>query len=164
MGSKVVVINRVREKWGELGNMAPFEIEFEGKIWPRSEHLFQALRFKPEAEDLREQIRLIKNPMAAKMRAKKLRKEHPEAVDIIPLSPIDVESMRRVLGIKLLQHEEIQTSLLLTSNREIVEDATRRQRGSGLFWGAALQEDGTWEGANWLGNLWMQIREEFLEG
>lgn len=39
----------------------------------------------------------------------------------------------------------------------IVEDCTRRQRGSGPFWGAALI-GGEWEGTNTLGVLWMELR------
>lgn len=34
------------------------------------------------------------------------------------------------------------------------------QGGSGLFWGAARGEDGTWHGDNWLGLLWMERRCE----
>lgn len=44
----------------------------------------------------------------------------------------------------------------------IVEDCTKRQRGSGLFWGAALI-DGKWQSQNWLGQLWMELREELEE-
>ena len=159
-----VVINKVKEEWGELGNMAPFEILHEGKIWTRSEQLFQALRLKPEAEDLREKIRTEKNPMASKMMAKRIFKENPEQMAVEPLSEADLDNMRLVLKAKLTQHQAIQDALMLTGEREIVEDATRRQRGSGLFWGAALQEDGSWKGENWLGKLWMELREEFLGG
>jgi ribA/ribD-fused uncharacterized protein len=158
-----VVINKVREKWGELGNMAPFEVEFEGKVWPRSEQLFQALRLKPEAEDLREEIRLIKNPMTAKMKAKKMFKENPELVAGNFLCAADSARMAGVLRMKLLQNPKVQGVLFETGDREIVEDATRRQRGSGLYWGAALQEDGTWKGENMLGKLWMILREEYRE-
>lgn len=160
MMDKPVIINKVREEWGELGNMAPFEIEFEEKIWPRSEHLFQALRLS--CPDLREEIRAISNPMAAKMRAKKLFKEHPEMMIGSLLGDQDMARMKQVLELKLEQHPEILSILMLTGDRKIVEDATRRQRGSGLFWGAALQEDGTWEGENALGKLWMILRGEFL--
>lgn len=159
---KLVIINKVKEKWGELGNMAPFEIEFLGKTWPRSEHLFQALRLSCPV--LQEEIRAIKNPMAAKMRAKKLIQEHPDKVDTTPLSDNDLANMKLVLELKLRQNPKVQGVLMMTGDREIVEDATRRQRGSGLFWGAALQEDGTWKGKNMLGKLWMELREELLEG
>ena len=156
-----VVINKVKEEWGSLGNMSRHPVTFEGQEWPRSEHLFQALRLS--CPELREEIRAISNPMAAKMRAKKLIKENPEKVAVTPLSAEDIENMKFVLRLKMEQHEEVQELLLLTGEQEIVEDCTRRQRGSGLFWGAALQENGTWEGQNWLGHLWMQLRKEFEE-
>ena len=154
-----VVINKVREEWGELGNMARFEIEFEGKVWPRSEQLFQALRFKPGHEELQEQIRVESNPMKAKMVAKRLFKENPEAVYPVCCDE-DLVRMKQVLELKFDQHEDIRLSLERTGKRPIVEDCTRRQRGSGLFWGAALQEDGSWKGENALGKLWMVIRQE----
>ncbi len=158
---KPVVINKVAEEWGSLGNMSKHEILFEGLIYPRSEHLFQCLRLSDPA--LREEIRDISNPMKAKMRSKKIFKEHPEAISVTPLSMEDIENMKFVLKLKLEQHEDVQGLLMLTGDREIVEDCTKRQRGSGLFWGAAKQEDGSWKGENWLGVLWMKVREEFLE-
>ena len=161
MGS-VVVINKVKEEWGSLGNMSRHEIEYEGEVWPRSEHLFQALRFS--CPELREEIRAISNPMAAKMTAKRLRRENPDKVIGSTLCDEDMARMRLVLDLKLEQHQDVQELLMLTGDREIVEDCTRRQRGSGLFWGAALQEDGTWKGDNALGKLWMIVREDFLGG
>ena len=156
---KAVVINRVREEWGELGNMAPFPVEYEGVTYPTSEHLFQRLRLTDDA--LRHEVVQVKNPMSAKMRAKKLMKENPDKT--LPVCcDEDMVRMKMVLELKLQQHEKIKDTLLLTGDRFIVEDATRRQRGSGLFWGAALQEDGSWKGDNALGKLWMIIRDEFF--
>ena len=156
-----VIINKVREEWGALGNMSKHPVTFEGIEYPRSEHLFQALRLS--CPELREEIRVINNPMAAKMRAKALIKAHPEKVAVDPLSQEDIENMKFVLQLKLEQNVEVRDLLLLTGKKQIVEDCTRRQRGSGLFWGSALQDDGTWQGQNWLGHLWMQIRATFLE-
>lgn len=159
--TQMVVINKVREEWGALGNMSPHtingEVDGEVVVWPRSEHLFQALRMSCPL--LREEIRGVKNPMGAKMLSKKLRNENPEKVAVKPLGERDLKNMRLVLRLKLEQHEDVRELLKLTGEREIVEDATRRQHGSGLFWGAALQEDGSWKGKNWLGKLWMELRE-----
>ena len=112
--------------------------------------------------DLREEIRLIENPMAAKQRAKEIFVLYPEQVRETPCSEEDVSNMFGVLNMKWAQHGDVQTTLMLTGAREIIEDATRRQGGSGLFWGAALQEDGTWRGRNTLGKLWMALRENML--
>ena len=159
-----VIINKVKEEWGSLGNMSKHPIKGDVKgeaiIWPRSEHLFQALRLS--CAKTREEIRAISNPMAAKMHAKKFIREHPDKVVVQPMSKRDLFNMRLVLGIKLKQHEDVRELLILTGDREIIEDATKRQRDSGLFWGAALQEDGTWKGENWLGRLWMELRQDLL--
>jgi predicted NAD-dependent protein-ADP-ribosyltransferase YbiA (DUF1768 family) len=50
--------------------------------------------------------------------------------------------------------------LLATGDEIIVEDASERGSGGGKFWGAALQEDGSWDGENNLGHIWMKIRED----
>jgi ribA/ribD-fused uncharacterized protein len=155
--SAPVVIGKVAAPYGELGNMSRHPIRY-GVLWPRAEHLFQALRFRSPA--LREEIRKHSNPMRAKMAAKKLRKENPEDLLVVPLGEEDVMNMRIVLRLKVEQHKEVADLLLSTSRRFIVEDCTRRQRGSGLFWGAALNEHGQWEGKNMLGKLWMELRGE----
>jgi len=50
----------------------------------------------------------------------------------------------------------------VTTDAEIIEDCTRRDRGSGRYWGAVLV-DGKWQGKNVLGKLWMQLRESLRE-
>ena len=56
-----VIINKVNEEWGSLGNMSKHPIKGDVKgeaiIWPRSEHLFQALRLS--CAKTREEIRAI---------------------------------------------------------------------------------------------------------
>ncbi|KKK75276.1 hypothetical protein LCGC14_2875350, partial [marine sediment metagenome] len=59
--------------------------------------------------------------------------ENPDKVQVAPLGDADMATMKLVLELKLAQHPEIGSLLMLTGSREIVEDATRRQRGSGLF-------------------------------
>lgn len=39
----------------------------------------------------------------------------------------------------------------------LIRKVKERKRVSGLFWGAALEGD-VWEGQNWLGTLWMELR------
>jgi len=154
---KPVIINKVKEEWGSLGNMSKHPITMHCVDYPRAEHLFQALRLS--CDKLREEIRSISNPMAAKMRAKKLMKENPDKLIVEPQSQSDILNMELVLRLKVTQHQDVRELLIATQDRTIVEDATRRQRGSGLFWGAALQEDGSWKGDNWLGKLWMRVRD-----
>lgn len=43
----------------------------------------------------------------------------------------------------------------------IIEDCTKRQNVSGLFWGAAFDANiAEWRGQNQLGKLWMELREQ----
>ena len=149
------VINRVREPYGCLGNMSPHPVELDGDRYPTAEALFQALRF-PQTYAIREALQKERNPMKAKF----LAKANLASMGVVPQSPEDVQNMCRVLLAKWGQHEVVHDTLLSTVGKTIVEDCTRRQRGSGLFWGAALQEDGTWKGANTLGASWEALRAE----
>ena len=152
-----IVIGKVKDEGGCWGNMAPFPIEFDGKRWLTSEALFQAMRF--DDEQIREQIRNEKSPMGAKMKAKK----NKEKMIVAPMSEADLENMRLVLRVKIEQHPELRQMLIESGDAFIVEDCTRRQRGSGLFWGAAFV-NGKWVGQNWLGKLWMELRDALAGG
>jgi ribA/ribD-fused uncharacterized protein len=148
-----IAFNKVSEPHGWLGNMSPFPIIYEGKEWRTTEALFQAMRY--EDEDIKEEIRNEKSPFSSKCKAKK----HRHIVNVEMLSEEDVSNMKKCLLLKLEQHPYLIKKLIDTEGLIIYEDATARQRGSGLFWGAALI-DGEWKGNNVLGNLWMHIRDE----
>jgi len=132
--------------------MAPFAVVHDGKTYRTTEALFQALRF--EQETIREAIRNERSPMAAKVLARR----HRNQMVIAPQSTQDVDNMGMVLQLKLRAHPQLQKLLRETGDALIIEDCSRRPQGSGLFWGAALI-DGEWQGANVLGQLWMEIRE-----
>jgi ribA/ribD-fused uncharacterized protein len=146
----VAVIRKVREPFGILGNMSPHRVEYAGQVWRTSEALFQALRFA-DGHPVRELIRAERNPMQAKWCAK----AHVSEMGVSPMSEADLENMRTVLRVKHAQHADVRKVLESTGELLIVEDSTNRQRGSGLFWGAARPE---WTGKNWLGRLWMDLR------
>lgn len=154
--SEPIAFTKVKLPYGWLSNMAPFPIVCEDKEWRTSEALFQALRFSDEK--IREAIRAEKSPMAAKMVAK----GQTDFMTVKPQSLEDLVIMYRVLNLKLECHPNLRDELLATAPRTIIEDCTRRPRGSGLFWGAALKEDGSWEGRNVLGQIWMRIRDKAL--
>ena len=136
--------------------MSPHPVTYSGLVWRTTEALFQALRFSDS--EIREQIREQKSPMAAKLRAKK----YVELMTVEQLSQADLDNMRACLRLKINQHPQLKQELLATGSTPIIEDCTRRQRGSGLFWGAALR--GTeWVGENWLGGLWEELRGELSQ-
>ena len=150
----MIIIRKVNEPHGWWGNMAPYSVEYEGETYRTTEALFQALRF--DDEEVIGAIRENPSPMGAKF----VSRGHREKMVVEPMSEQDLDNMRMCLRLKIEQHRELAGKLLGTGDEEIVEDCTRRQHGSGLYWGKAEQEDGTWEGQNWLGKLWMELRDE----
>ena len=148
-----VIIGKVKDEHGQWGNMSPFPVVHDGKEFRTTEALFQALRFSDE--EIIEKIRAEKSPMGAKFAAKK----HKEFMTIAPLGIQDLANMRLCLRLKMEQHPVLREQLLETGDSFIVEDCTKRQRGSGLFWGAAF-ENNEWKGHNWLGVLWMELRDQ----
>lgn len=157
-----ITFTKVKLPYGWLGNMAPYPLMWRDEPWKTPEALFQALRFEdPKGDELgvlrakvREGIRLQSSPMAAKMLAKK----HADLMTVVPRSPQDVENMEGLLMLKLAQHSKLIDDLLaIPEDVTIIEDCTARQNESGLFWGAAHQEDGSWKGRNELGKTWMRL-------
>ncbi|TWT55473.1 Swarming motility protein YbiA [Thalassoglobus neptunius] len=148
-----ILIRKVREQHGWLGNMSAHPVEWEGKKYRTTEALFQALRF--DDPEVVVAIREQKSPMAAKMVAKK----HKAQMTVEPMSEDDLFHMRLCLLLKVEQHPELKNRLLETGNEEIIEDCSKRKRGSALFWGAAFDGE-KWVGDNQLGKLWMELREE----
>ena len=151
----MILIRKVKDNFGWLGNMSPYPVNHNGKTYLTSEALFQTLRF--DDEEIIEEIRNQKSPMSAKMKAKKHRSKHV----VVPMSETDLDNMRMVLRLKMLQHPDIRRELILTVTDEIIEDCSRRPTKSGLFWGAKFSEEsGKKKKKNWLGRLWMKLREE----
>ena len=157
-----VIIRGVREDNGWLGNMSPHRVDHDGISWNTSEALFQALRFPMSAvndigENIREIIHAQTSPMAAKMKSKR----YMDNRNITPMGDEDLDNMRMVLRLKFEKHNNpIDTDLLATGDRLIVEDCSNRPNVAGLFWGAKRLADGTWEGTNMLGQLLMELRTE----
>lgn len=148
-----IAFTRVKLPYGWLGNMAPYPIMTEdGLRWPTSEALFQASRFAKN-NPIREHIRLNRSPMTAKMIAKAAADQRV----VTPCSVEDIALMRWVLKLKVEQHPELVPQIDDLKGALIVEDVTARPHGSGLFWGAAREADGSWRGENTLGKLWMEI-------
>lgn len=157
--NNIISFTKVRLPYGWLGNMSPFPINFAGKEWCTTEALFQAMRFNDP--EIQEEIRSQKSPMAAKLVAK----GKVEKMVVKQLSEQDLDNMMTCIKLKVEQHPELKQQLLETGNARIIEDVTNRGRkGSNLFWGALLNENGEWEGTNALGELWMILREELRNG
>lgn len=154
---EIIAFKKVKEPYGWLGNMAAYGIIHNDLEYRTTEALFQALRFK-DFPEIAEKIRQEKSPMTAKMVAKSYRDVLDKAGYKF-LSNQDIAYMKICLKEKLAQHPELKDLLQETGIKHIIEDCTSRPQGSGLFWGAAL-ENSQWVGKNILGEMWMQEREE----
>src|SRR6516225_1150328 len=107
--AQVIHFYRVSEQYGEFSNFAPFPITLEGKVWPTSEHYFQAQKYAGTEHETA--IRQTRSPMiAARMgrdRKKPLRRDW-EAVKN--------EIMREAVKAKFAQHPELAMLLLKTAD------------------------------------------------
>ena len=159
-----IAFTKVRLPYGWLGNMSPYPIEFDGKLWKTTEALFQALRFCDD--QIREAIRSESSPMGCKLKAKSIVNELIQSDRLYlrcvePQSTQDVQNMELCLRLKLAQHPQLITELKSTLDLPIYEDVTSRgDRGSNLFWGAMRNSNGSWTGQNTLGKLWQKLRSE----
>lgn len=152
-----IAFTKVSLPHGWLGNMAPFPISYNGKIWRTSEALFQAMRFNKE--EIIEAIRAEKSPMAAKFVAKKYKLE----MIVVPGSPEDIQNMKICVALKLSQHNELAAALLATEDSMIYEDVTARgSSGNNLVWGA-MKVNNEWIGENKLGQIWIDLRSAIKE-
>src|ERR1700726_190050 len=104
---------RVSEEFGCFSNFAPYPVRMDGRVWPTSEHYFQAQKFE-NAED-RDQIRQTKSPMIAARLGRDRKK---------PLRPdweaVKDEVMRKAVRAKFSQHEDLRQILLSTGDATLV--------------------------------------------
>ena len=131
-----------------LSNFSAFAIMWKGYFCLTSEHAYQTEKF--EDEELKEAIR---KTMSAHD-SKKLLHEHKDKYRK-DWNEVKLGIMKEILREKVKQHPYIMKKLLESGKRELVEDSWRDD-----FWGWGPNKDG----ANHLGKLWMEVREEVKNG
>lgn len=154
---KNIWFKKVAEKNGWMGNMAPFPINYNGKIWRTSEALFQSMRYDDEV--IIEEIRMEKSPMGAKMKAKK----YKDKMIVSPMSFQDVENMKMCVKIKFDQHPFIKKELMNTNDALIYEDIGNRNGERHKFWGAKKINENEADGNNMMGKILMELRSEYIK-
>ncbi|MGX2992998.1 NADAR family protein [Streptomyces sp. JNUCC 64] len=127
---------------GCFSNFSPHALELDGRVWPTSEHYFQAQKFTGTRHaDL---IRRARTPLRAaelgRDPSKPLRRDWERVKD---------EVMRRAVETKFRTHADIRHVLLSTADEEIVEDT-----GTDHYWGRGR----TGTGRNKLGRILMRTR------
>ncbi|BDD06787.1 NADAR family protein [Aureibacter tunicatorum] len=134
-------------KWGEFSNFALYPVKLTGKVWPTSEHYFQAQKF--EDKSYQDKIRKSASPMMAaqlgRSRKEKIKKNWDKQKDNV---------MYEVVMAKFSQHEELRELLLSTKDSKLVEHTENDD-----YWGDG--GDGT--GKNRLGKILMKVRENLRD-
>ncbi len=132
---------------------AQFPLRVNGINIRTSEALYQACRF-PHMPDVQRLIIAQKSPITAKMKSKPYRSQTREDWD-----NVRVRIMRWCLRVKLACNWDSFRSLLLaTGDRPIVELSKKDD-----FWGAKMRGDDELVGANVLGRLLMELRQELRD-
>ncbi|KAI0266410.1 hypothetical protein BC834DRAFT_874448 [Gloeopeniophorella convolvens] len=129
----------------EFTNFSPHPVEYDGRVYPTAEHLYQAFKFFSTSPATAEHIRTLPSPRAAQQEAKrhisKQRRDWMEA---------NMSVMDEVLAAKFAQHRSLRHLLRNTGSRELIEDSP-----IDWFWG--IGSDNT--GRNELGKALMRLRE-----
>lgn len=138
---------RANEKpYGPFSNLFRRPVQFEGVVFPTSEHAYQA--GKARKPTVRDWILSAPTPSLAAMAAHGL-----YVWDVVPdWSRIKFDRMRAVLRAKFDQHADLKELLLSTGNSRLVEVGTVNNAVNRL-WG---EVDG--KGENMLGVMLMELR------
>ncbi|MBU0977032.1 MAG: NADAR family protein [Nanoarchaeota archaeon] len=130
-------------------NFSSFQVNYNGVVFPTSEHAFQAMRFIKTSPEIFEKI---KNARSAHD-AQKIAFENQEKGDPDWDKKMR-DVMKDILKNKIDQHPYVLKKLLQTGNRKIIEDSWRDS-----VWGWGDDK----HGQNLLGKIWMELREECLK-
>jgi len=130
------------DEYGFFSNFSAHPISLKGKVWPTSEHYYQAQKFA--GTEIEEKIRWLPAPGKAfrEARKHKLREDWEE---------VKVDVMRDALLAKFTQHGDLRRILLGTKDALLIEHTPRDS-----FWG----DGGDGSGKNMLGTLLMELREK----
>lgn len=139
-----------------LSNFSAFNLEWEGLVFPTSEHAYQWEKFGVEGEWVGDEIGDVLHAIHSAPSAHEAFKiaERNKPLRRADWDQIKVDVMRRILRAKAAQHEYVRRKLLATGHRMLIENSWRDD-----FWGWGPNRDGQ----NMLGRLWMEVRAEIRE-
>jgi len=142
---------RTSGPFGEFSNFFRAPIELFGKVWPTSEHLFQAAKFFHTDPEWAEAIRLAPSPgeCAVMGRDRSHKMIDPAWWDSVGR----LEMMRHALLLKFTSHPRLMSLLKSTGDRLLVEHTEKDS-----YWG----DGGDGSGENMLGRMLMEFRSLFL--
>ncbi|XP_065912115.1 uncharacterized protein [Dysidea avara] len=134
----------------EFTNFATYPVKIDDKVWPTTEHYFQAQKFigTPYVE----YIRTLPAPRLAFDFSRKPEVSHWRRND---WEQVKEKVMEKALWAKFTQHSELHKMLLDTGGRRLVEHTSNDR-----YWG----DGGDGSGKNRLGNLLMDVRQKLRQG
>lgn len=132
----------VNKPYGCLSNFSKHPVNIDGRLWPTTEHFFQARKFINS--DLQEAVRAAATPMAAAEMG--CDRQHPIRPD---WETVRIDVMLQALRAKFTQHETLREVLLSTGHAKLVEHTANDG-----FWA----DGGDGSGQNQLGKCLMKIR------
>ena len=130
--------------YGHFSNFAACPIFLKGKLWPTTEHYYQAQKYAET--DYEEVIRQAPSPMNSKELTRD--PQHPPRADWDALKD---DVMREALHAKFTQHAHLHALLLATGDAYLAEHTANDS-----YWG----DGGDGSGQNRLGKLLIELREQ----
>lgn len=132
-----------------FSNFSSFAVKWKGKLWPTSEHAYQAAHFFKTAPNLAKKIYKARSAHEAYKIAKANADKAPKN-----WHDIKVGVMEDIIRHKLKQNPYAKHKLLQTGKRLIVEDSPKDG-----FWGWGPKR----KGRNELGKIWMRLRDSIMK-
>jgi ribA/ribD-fused uncharacterized protein len=140
----VIRFYRSGDAHGGFSNFSRHPVTLKGKVWPTSEHYFQAQKFPGTEHE--EAIRNAPGPgEAARMGRQRSRPLRPD------WEQVKDDVMREVVLAKFTQHEDLRRALLDTGDAELVEHTA-----NDAYWA----DGGDGSGRNMLGIILMEVRAQ----
>ena len=144
--TSIINFYRERDAYGFMSNFYRAPIDLDGRIWPTTEHYFQAMKFETTDPEAVEKVRLVKCPGEAAREGRK--RSNPLRSD---WEQIKDDIMRKCLMAKFTQHKELAQELIATGDARLVEHTKNDS-----YWG----DGGNGTGRNMLGKLLMELRSQ----
>ncbi len=145
--NKAIKFHYVSDRYGCFSNFAPYPVRMDGKLWPTSEHYFQAQKYLNA--DQQEKIRQAQAPASAAHMGR-----DQNALIRPDWEVIKVSIMREVVRAKFEQHADLRQIILSTGEAIIIEHTK-----NDAFWG----DGGDGSGQNMLGKILMEVRKELIK-
>lgn len=139
------VIDSFSGKYAFLSNFYHAPIQYGGRTYPTTEHLFQALKSLDDVD--RELIAGALTPGNAKRMGRKVKLR-------ADWERVKVQCMHLCIKLKFDTHADLRRRLLETGNAILIEGNTWGDRFWGVFEG---------EGQNLLGELLMKLRDQYRQ-